>query len=192
MKRSIILLFCVAFLIIAPAAQAATETTGPWGAGIHYGAINNFHMFADADTDAGSVIAVDYSYDFTDRYTAALELGYIFDNYVTPVSSSPRYVETGAFLNIAHKLYMNKSDGFSPYCKLGTGLFTVTQFKKEDNTFTFLAATTLADISCGMGADFKAWDLPLNADLTLPALGFSAFTNARIAYIFTVGYKQGF
>ena len=184
------LLFCMVLAIACFA--ISTPETGPWGAGIHYGAINNFMMFTETDTDAGSVIAFDYSYDFNDRYTAALEIGFIADNNVMPITSSPKYVETGAFLNIAHKLYFNRSEGFSPYFKLGTGLFNVTQYRKLDNTFTFSAATTLADISCGMGADLKIWDVPLNADLTMPALCYSAFMNARIAYIFTVGYKQGF
>ena len=192
MKNIFILLFCIAFLIATLSVQSRAESTGPWAVGIHYGAINNFLMFAEADTDTGSVLAVDYSYDFTDRYTAALEIGFIFDNNVIPTTSSPRSVETCSFLNIDHRFYWNKSDNFSPYWKVGTGIYSVTLFTKHDNVFTFSAATSIADISLGMGADFKAWNIPLNADLALTSLGFSETINSRIAYIFTVGYRQRF
>lgn len=192
MQRLLMFVLCAVLLIIASSSHAGAEGTGPWGAGIHYGAINNFKMFSSADTDAGSVLAVDYSYDFTDRYTAALEIGYIVDNNVFPNSSSPRDVETCAFLNIDHRFYWNKSDNFSPYWKVGTGIYSVTLFTKTDNVFTFSAATTIADICFGAGADFKVWDIPLNTDLTFTSLGFSQTLNSRTAYIFTVGYRQKF
>jgi len=192
MNKLLIFLLCTAFLIIALSTHVEAETIGPWAAGIHYGAINNFLMFAEADTDTGSVLAVDYSYDFTDRYTAALEIGFIFDNNVIPTTSSPRSVETCSFLNIDHRFYWNKSDNFSPYWKVGTGIYSVTLFTKHDNVFTFSAATSIADISLGMGADFNAWNIPLNADLAFTSLGFSETIKSRSAYIFTVGYRQRF
>lgn len=190
MKKA--LLLCSFFMLMALSSQAGAESAGPWHAGIHYGAVNNFKSFSDADTDAGSMVAVDYSYDFSDRYTVALELGYIVDNYVIPVSSASRYVETGTFLNIDHLFYLYKTDDFSPYYKLGTGIFAVTLWHKQDNDFYFSADNVFADIDAGIGADLKLWGILLNTDLTFPALAHEAFYTSKISYIFTIGYNYHF
>lgn len=192
MKKVSALFLCSAFLIFALTSHACAQEPNPWGAGIHYGAINNFKMFADADTDSGSLIAVSYSYDINDRYTAVLELGYIADNYVLPDASSPKNVETGTFINIDHMFYLSRSDGFSPYWKLGTGIYAVTLWKKQDKDFTFSASNVFADFSAGVGADLKLWGVPFNADLTLPALAHEAFFSSKTAYIFTLGYNYHF
>jgi hypothetical protein len=179
-------------LIFSGVSVASAQEYGPWSVGVHYGAINHFKMFADADTDAGSLMAVSYSYDFTNSYTAALELGYIIDNYVLPTYSSPRYVETGTFINIEHFFYLSKTETFSPYLKFGTGLYFVTLFQKTENTFNFSASTTMADISVGIGMDFKVWNMPLNADLTFPAILQGINSNYGSPYIFSLGCRYHF
>jgi len=189
MKRTLMLFLVLSFLIFSGVSVARAQEYGPWSVGLHYGAINHFQRFADADTDAGSLMAVSYSYDFTNSYTAALEIGYIVDNYVLPAFSSPRYVETGTFINIDHFFYLNKTESFSPYYKLGTGLYYVTLWDKTDNFFHFSASDMVADISAGIGMDFKLWDLPLNADLTYSGILRGTYLNTGYPYIFTLGYK---
>ena len=187
MKRSII---AFSMLVLLFAVSAPAEDAGRFGVGVNYGIINNFRMWDNASSESGSALRVNYSYDFSDLYTLAIEIGFVADDNVFKNASVVTVAETGSFLNIDHIFRTRKVGMLSPYLKLGTGIFAVNLWQKRtDNRFYNLANNIIADLNAGLGADFKIGNALMNVDLFFPALLNELYLSARPSYILSLGCK---
>lgn len=178
--------------ILALSVHALVGNTGHFGIGMSYGRISNFKQWDAASTETGSMLAVAYSYAFNDFYTAALELGFIVDDNVLKKASVDTYVETGTFLNIDHIFHTRKIGPLSPYFKIGTGISAVNGWWKQNDLFYINANNIFADLSAGLGADFKLWNALINVDLSFPALAHTVYLGGKLAYILSFGYRYQF
>jgi hypothetical protein len=190
-KALLYLLFsCLAVLAVFPA--YAEEDGGRFGVGVDYGIINNFKMWACASTETGSVLKVNYSYDFNPLYTAALEIGFIADENVFKNAAVNTYVETGTFFRVNHLFHTLPVGQTAPYLKIGTGIAAVNGWWKRNGTFTSSASNVFADINAGAGADFKLWNALLNVDLDFPGLFHEWYMGSRISSILSLGLRWRF
>jgi hypothetical protein len=165
---------------------------GRWGVGINYGIANNMRVWDGASSEAGSMVRVDYSYDFNEFYTAAIELGFMIDANTIPTATVPTPTQTAAILNIDHLFHLRQVGALAPYLKIGTGLYGLDLWHKTNNTFSHGATGIMADLSAGAGAEFALGNQQLNVDLALPALAHEYFVSGKIAYVLSFGWKKYF
>ncbi len=183
--------FAIALICLLSLPTFAGET-GRWGLGINLGALNNYKMWTSASSESGTILRIDYSYDFNDFYTAALELAYYADQNVFKSTAPNTYVETAAILNIDHIFHIQKIGPLSPYLKLGTALYGNNLILKNKDNFSSISSDIAADFNAGLGAEFKLGKATLNADLSFPGLAHVIIFNQKVVYIFSFGWKHYF
>jgi hypothetical protein len=186
--RYVLVVLLICFLSIPVWAGEA----GRWGVGINYGLANNMRVWDGASSEAGSMVRIDYSYDFNDFYTAAIELGFLVDGNTIPTATVTTLTQTAAILNIDHIFHLRQVGALAPYLKIGTGLYGLNLWQKTNKTFSHSATGVMADLSAGAGAEFSLGNERVNVDLALPALAHEYFVNGKIAYVLSFGWKKYF
>jgi hypothetical protein len=149
-------------------------------------------MWDVASCESGTMLRIDYSYDFNDFYTAALELAYYVDQNVFSSTVPNTYVETAAILNIDHIFHTRKIGPLSPYLKFGTALYGNNLILKNKDKFSSISSDIAADFNAGLGAEFKLGKATLNADLSFPGLTHVIILNQKAVYVLSFGWKQYF
>lgn len=181
-----------AILIFSLSLPAFAGEAGRWGLGINLGVLNNYKMWDVASCESGTMLRIDYSYDFNDLYTTALELSYYVDQNVFKSTAAATYVETAAILNIDHIFHLRKAGAFSPYLKFGTALYGNNLLLKNNDNFSSISSDIAADFNAGLGAEFKLGKATLNADLAFPGLAHIIIFNQKVVYVLSFGWKQYF
>jgi hypothetical protein len=184
--------FLAVMLIFILSLPSFAGEAGRWGLGINLGALNNYKMWTAASGDSGTMLRIDYSYDFNDFYTAALELAYYVDQNVFKSTAATTYVETAAILNIDHIFHTTKIGPLLPYLKFGTALYGNNLLRKTNDAFYSVSSDIAADFNAGLGAEFKLGKATLNTDLTFPGLAHVIIFNQKVVYVFSLGWKQYF
>jgi hypothetical protein len=184
--RILLIIFLILFLSFPVLAGEA----GRFGLGINYCAVSNFRMWDSAVSESGSMLRIDYTYDFNDFYTAALEIAFFADENVYKTTAVTTYAQTVAILNIDHIFHMRRVGPFSPYLKFGTGIYGANLWRKTNNRFYNSATDVLADVSAGAGAEFKFWNALLNVDLSVPGLIHEILMARKIPVVLSFGWKQ--
>ena len=183
----------IIFLMLLLTLPAFAGEVGRFGLGINYGLVNNIKIWNTQSSEAGSMLRVDYTYDFNDFYTAALEIGFFADENIFRSASTPTFTQTIASLNIDHIFRARTIGLFSQYYKIGTLLYGANLWRKSGNSYLHESTDVSADISAGIGAEFKLWNSIANVDLTFPALiHIACFSNRKVAYVLSLGWKRYF
>jgi hypothetical protein len=182
----IVLLLCLAI-------PALAGERGRWGLGLNYCTVSNFKAWANATVEHGTMLRVDYTYDFTDAYTVALEMAFYADNEVFQTPSVWTYPQTATVLNIDHIFHTARLGPFSPHLKFGTGIYGLNLWRKLDADIYDVATDVTADLNVGVGVEFQLWSARLNVDLDCPALLHALYSRARkFPTVWSFGLKQYF
>jgi len=186
---------CVIFLLVVLSLPALALDPSKWGVGVNYGIVNHFKYWNCASTESGSVLQVQYSYDFNDFYTAALDLAFIADSNTFNNPSIGTYTQTSVYLVINHLFYFQKRGTFAPYLKFGTGIYAANLWIKQSAGFSSRGNDVMADLNAGCGADFNFGKSALNIDFNIPGLGHEMFAGQALknyTNLLTFGYKYHF
>lgn len=183
------------FLAVLPSLTLALDADR-FSVGISYGTVGNFRYWSAADANSGSVINVNYAYDFGPTYRTELCLGFAVDDKVFPRVGSTTYAQTATFLAINHVFRSQKFWPLTPYLKLGTGIAAVNGWwKRTDQQLYINANNILADVNFGIGTDIHFLFGTLNIDFYAPGLFHEMYESKAIhEYInfLTIGYKYQF
>lgn len=184
--RSLLIFFLILFLSFPVMAGEA----GRFGLGINFGFVNNLRIWDSQDSESGNMIRIDYTYDFNNFYTAALEIGFFADENVFKTATVTTYTHTVSFLNIDHIFHTRKLGPFSPYLKFGTGIYGSNLWRKEDDYFYNSGTDVLADISLGAGTEFMLWNAVMNVDISSPGIIHALYsTRRKLAVVLNFGWK---
>ncbi|MDD5593614.1 MAG: outer membrane beta-barrel protein [Candidatus Margulisbacteria bacterium] len=184
--------YILAVILIGFLSMPVLAESGRWGLGINYGLVNNMKAWSGASSEAGSMVRIDYSFDFNDFYTAAVEIGFFADENVFKTANVPTLTQTAAVLNIDHIFHLRRVGTLAPYLKVGTGLYGLNLWRKANNSFTHNSTDITADVSAGAGVEFWLWSALGNVDLSLPALIHESFMGTKVAYVLSFGWKKYF